>query len=262
MTTVTKTFTDVGVSNVLTVPPGGSVLYSATESTFVGIATFERSRNGGASWETIETATDANMTGGTVKNESKGDEWFRFRVVQNGGDAVSGSLACSVADEVARPAGPTRKRSLVFNAAGQAKAGATAGFVVAAAADTALVTCPASQTAATLVLPLPALMLGGVITGFYLLGQIESAGNTVTLDADLRKHTAAAADVADASVATITQVSATADAKLNSANTLRTALSEVVQEGETFYLLLTATTGASTDIALQGVVIEIEEPIA
>ena len=64
METVTKTFSAVGTTTPLTIRPGESVTYSAAESTFVGIASFERSANGGQSWENIETATDASMTGG------------------------------------------------------------------------------------------------------------------------------------------------------------------------------------------------------
>lgn len=279
MTTVTKSFTAVGVSAVLTVPAGRSITYSAAESTFVGIAYFERSRNSGASWETIETSTDASMTGGTLKNETTGDEWYRFRAVQNGEDAVSGTLACSVADvsdtvyELKARDGTTllkvtddevtavkRMRKLSVNAAGKAKAGATAGWVVAAGDNVGLVTCPASQTASTLVLPLHSLKVGDTITGFYLVGQIEgTSGNTTTVDAALRKHTAAAADVSDASVGAITQLSVTADTIMSSANTRKASLAEVVGEDETFYILITATTGASMDIALQGAVIEITE---
>lgn len=279
MSTVSADMTAVGVSQVLTVAPGRSVTYSATESTFVGIATFERSRNGGASWETIESATDASMVGGTLVNNTRADEWFRFRVVQNGESAVSGTLSVSVAD-VARTMLEYRNpdntvlfklteegidtarrisQKRITNAAGQAKAGATAGWVVAAGADTALVTCPASQTGATLVVSINGLKVGDTITGFHLVGQIESAGGTVTVDADLRKHTAAAADVSDASVGAITQLSVTADTIMSASNTRKASLSEVVAADETFYVLLTATTAALTDIALQGVALEVTE---
>lgn len=138
-----------------------------------------------------------------------------------------------------------------------AKVGATSGWTVAAADDKSLATCAASQTAATLIIPITVpLKVGWIITGFSVVGQIESAGNTVTLDADLRKHTTAAADVADASVGTITQVSVTADTAVSTA---KTGLTETVAATETFYVKLTATTAASTDIALQGVTITVTE---
>lgn len=141
------------------------------------------------------------------------------------------------------------------------KVGGTAGWTVGGGAvDTGLVaTCPASQTASTLVVPVPGLKVGDTITAFYLAGQIESAGNTATLDADLRKLTAVAADVTDASVGAITQISATADTAITSSNSTKSSLAEVVADGETFYVLLTATTAASTDIALQGVYITVTE---
>jgi hypothetical protein len=158
-------------------------------------------------------------------------------------------------DEVLR-----ENQKWVVNAAGQAKAGTTAGWVVAAGNNLGLVTCPASQTASTLVVPLPFLKKGMKIKGFHLIGQIESAGNAVTVDADLRKHTAAAADVADASVGSITQVSVTADAALSKTNSQKLfATAETVGEDETFYVLITATTLGSTDIALQGVAVILDE---
>jgi len=150
-------------------------------------------------------------------------------------------------------------QKLIVNAAVLAKVGAGSGFVVAAADDVALVTCPASQAAATLVIPIPALKVGSIITGFHLIGQIESAGNAVTVDADLRKQTAAAADVADASVGAITQLSVIADTAMSATNTRKASLSETVGADETFYVLITATTLGSTDIALQGVAIEYTE---
>lgn len=148
---------------------------------------------------------------------------------------------------------PSIQRSLNSHA----KVGATAGWVVNAADDLGLLaTCPASQTAATLVVPVSGICVGDTITAFSVVGQIESAGNTVTLDADLRKLTAAASDVTDASVGAITQISETSDAIVSAA---KTGLSEVVGADETFYVLLTATTAAATDIALQGVTITVTE---
>lgn len=142
-------------------------------------------------------------------------------------------------------------RQHIINA--HAKVGATAGWVVNAGDDIGyLATCPASQTASTLVVPVPGLIVGHKITGFSVVGQIESGGNTVTLDADLRKHTVVAADPSDASVGAITQISVTADTAVA---TEKTGLSETIAADETFYVLLTATTGASTDIALLGITI-------
>jgi hypothetical protein len=142
-----------------------------------------------------------------------------------------------------------------------AKVGGTAGWTLGGGAvNTGLMaTMAAGGTAAKLVVPIPGLKVGDTITAFHCIGQIESAGNTATLDADLRKHTAAAADVADASVGTITQLSVTADTIISSANAGKTALAEVVGADETFYVLLTGTTAASTDIALQGIAITVTE---
>lgn len=142
-----------------------------------------------------------------------------------------------------------------------AKVGGTSGWVLGGGAvNTGLTaTLPASQTGATLVVPIPGLKVGDTITAMHLIGQIESAGGAVTLDADLRKMTAAAADVADASVDAITQISVTADTAVTAANSTIDSLAEVVAADETFYVLITGTTAGSTDIALQGIALTVTE---
>lgn len=141
-----------------------------------------------------------------------------------------------------------------------AKVGATAGWVVNAAADDGrMATVPAGQSASTLVVPLSFLKVGDYITSFHLVGQIESGGNTVTVDAVLRKMTAAAADITDVIVATMTQLSVTTDTIMSASNTNKTVTPEQIGADETFYLIITATTAAATDIALQGVAIVVTE---
>lgn len=140
-----------------------------------------------------------------------------------------------------------------------AKVGATAGWVVGGGAINTglLATLPASQTASTLVVPITGLRVGDTITGFHLMGQIESAGNTATLDADLRKHTVSAGDPTDASVGAITQISVTADTAINSGNSTKSGLAEVIAANETFYVLLTGTTAAATDVAMMGIAVTV-----
>jgi hypothetical protein len=141
------------------------------------------------------------------------------------------------------------------------KVGGAAGFTLGAANNLGyMATVAASQTGGKLVVPIPFLKVYWAITAFYALGQIESAGNTVTWDLELRKLTAAAADLVDATVASATQVSVTADAILNDANS-RKVLSApaVVSPMDSYYFIATATTNGSTDIALQGIVVEVTE---
>lgn len=131
----------------------------------------------------------------------------------------------------------------------RAKVGATAGFVVAAADNLPYVaTLPASQTGSTLIIPIDGLNIGDVIAGFTVIAQVESAGNTVTIDGDLRAVTNVAAEPTDASIGTMTQVSVTADTAVSQA---KNGLSETVTSGKSYYLKITATTGAATDIILQ-----------
>ncbi len=136
-----------------------------------------------------------------------------------------------------------------------AKLGTTAGWATRGANNIWHTTCPASQSGSTLVIPVE-LRVGQTITAFKVVGQIESAGNTATLDADLRKVTTAADDLVDASVGAITQISVTADTAVA---TEKTSLSDTVAATETFYVLLTATTAAATDIDLQGVTVTVTE---
>lgn len=139
---------------------------------------------------------------------------------------------------------------------GSAKAGATAGWVVNAAANLYEHTLPQSQSGSTLVIPISGLKVGSIITAFKIEAQIESAGGAVTLDADLRKLTNVAADPTDASVGSITQVSVTADTK---SEATKTGLNDVVAADERFYILVTGTTAASTDIRFLGATVTVTE---
>ena len=132
-----------------------------------------------------------------------------------------------------------------------AKVGTTAGWVVNAGDNVHLTTLPASQTGSTLVIPVMGLHVGETITGFGLIGQIESAGGAVTVDADLRSQTAAAADVTDASIGTVTQISVTADTAINATQD-KSGLTEVTTNAKSYYIKVTSTTAAATDVALAG----------
>ena len=114
----------------------------------------------------------------------------------------------------------------------------------------------ASITGKKFCVPLTGLKVGDKIIGFRILGQIESAGNAATLDADLRKVTHAAADVTDASVGAITQVAAsTEDVDVDEEKTFTTA--EIVAADYCYYVLVTGTTAAATDIAVVGIELDI-----
>ncbi len=131
-----------------------------------------------------------------------------------------------------------------------AKVGATAGWSVNDGSNRAgLAKLPASQTGSTLVVPISGLVVGQVLTGYTIWGQIESAGNAVTLDCALRSLTAADADLTDAAVTdgAITQVAVTADDTIAATCS---GLNLTISVAQTYYLLITGTTAASTDIDL------------
>lgn len=131
--------------------------------------------------------------------------------------------------------------------------GTTAGWNKAN--NTGTYKLPASQTGSTVVIPLE-LEAGTVIKSFIISGQLESAGNAVTLDADLRVTTAAAAALTDASLGAITQISKTADYKIADEKVL--AAPETVVSGKSYYILLAGTTAAVTDIDLQGAEVTVD----
>jgi hypothetical protein len=144
-----------------------------------------------------------------------------------------------------------------YQASGPPKVGATAGWVVAGAANLSEATLPAEQTASTMVVPVQGLKIGWTITSFKCAAQIESAGGAVTFDADLRLLTNAAGDPTDASLGAITQVAVTADTAVASSKTLTTP--EVLAATEWAYVLVTATTAASTDIRFLGCTVTVTE---
>ena len=141
-----------------------------------------------------------------------------------------------------------------------AKVGATStvGWALGGgAADTGLLaTLAASATADTLVIPIPNLKVGDTITGFSIHGQLESAGNAATLDADLRAMTPVATGSTDASIGAITQVSKTADYLVNET---KSALTETVTAGKGYYILVTGTTAAVTDLEITSVTVTVTE---
>ena len=139
-----------------------------------------------------------------------------------------------------------------FYPANSGKVGATSGFAFTNNKGT--VTVPASTSGATLTIPLK-LKEGNIIKSFKVSGQIESAGSTVTVDADLRATTAAAGDLTDASVGAIDVISKTADHKIVEE---KTGLSHTVITGNSYYVLITVTTGTSTDVDFQGVEVTVE----
>lgn len=145
----------------------------------------------------------------------------------------------------------------VLLAAGRAKVGTTAGWVVGAADNLGkLATLPAAQTASTLVIPLTGLKIGDVITKFSLMGSVQSGGNVGTVDASLRMLTAAAAGATDSSLGAITQVSVTANTILSASNAEKVlAAAHTVAAGESFYVLVTSTTGAAVTQELQQILL-------
>jgi hypothetical protein len=249
MPKLTGTFDAPGQeSSELRVPAGGSYYIVLTpDPSLTGSIALLKRTDSLASFETVATFTAANL-GTEYVNDTGEDVYLRLRCIEideTEPEEVDYTLQ-SLMDSL---------RMLVD---GRAKVGGTAGWVVNAANNLGLMaTLPQSQTGSTLVLRLYNLHVGDVIKGFYPVGQVESAGNTASLTVELRKLTAAAADVTDASVATSGAVSYTADAILGRITQPVENVNAVVADGESYYFLVTGTTAASTDIALMGVMVSV-----
>jgi len=159
-----------------------------------------------------------------------------------------------VSGDIRPEAGAISRKSQVFHFPARIGTEGVTG-TTSVANDTGIVTIAASQTAATFCIPL-SLKQSDVITGFKVSGQGESAANAYTVDADLRATTAAAADLTDASVGAITQIAKSADYLIADE---KTGLSHTVISGNSYYVLITVTTAASTDVALQGVEVTVTQ---
>jgi hypothetical protein len=276
MASVTQTINAVGTSVQLLAKKGDSIKYSIDASNdFDGIVKLRRTNDGGQTRE-ILLSTNADVAETTIENA---EGLYDFQVTLGSANTITGDVAVMLGDapvvkeSIVDPNGAqifertdqsyTKivrvDQKLVIPAVHHSRIGATSGWVTNAASDAALVTLPASQTNATLVVAVGPMKVGCTITGFHLIGQVESAGNNVTINAALRKMTAAAADVADASVGAITELVVNSDTIISSANAGKTGLSEVAGEDEIFYVLIRGTTTGSTDIALQGVAIIYDE---
>lgn len=249
MSVISKSFTAAGNSDQVYVKNGEAIYYEYS-GTYSAVFQLEYSKNSGQSFEVIVSNSTDNASSSGVyyvdQKDVKGVN-IRFRCLSRASGTVVTKLVSVYKNKILTPAQH------------HTKVGATAGWVTGGTTDVALVTCPASQTASTAVFSLPASKQGDVIKAFHLVGQIESAGGAVTLDCALRKGTAAAADVADSLIASMTQISVTADTVIDFKNSTVDGLHEVINENCNYYLLLTATTAAATDIALQGMALVIEK---
>lgn len=144
-------------------------------------------------------------------------------------------------------------RELLVPAA-DAVAGAASGWLVTGAND-GLARLPAAETNSTLVIPVKGLHVGDTVTGMRVIGQVESVGANATLILSARKSTAAIADFVDAEMGTANIGTVSADTLIEDTVLEVTGLTEVLDELETIYALLTGTTAALTDIAIGGLVI-------
>ncbi len=144
-----------------------------------------------------------------------------------------------------------------------AKVGGAAGWTVNAAASTFMSTCAASQAGAILIVPLNGLEVGDRIVGHHMVGQIESGGNAVNIAAKISEFAAVAAGsvATDKTGTTGTTLTVTADTAMTEANTKKTfdsANEVVVEDGKSYFAIITATTLASTDIELLAFVAHIK----
>lgn len=158
-------------------------------------------------------------------------------------------------------------RKLFIPAMGNAKVGATAGWVITAGTDNAHATLPGTPTTnSTLIINLSGfLQPGDRLKRLWLVGQAESAGNNVAMTLSLRRTYAAAADNVDAELGSKATGNLTADTLFTFNNTgivlegTSGSTGEVVQEDSVYYLKITGSAATSTDIALLGLLVEVDQ---
>lgn len=94
-----QTLAAQGKGVAFSLAPGQSATYSST-GTFTGYLTLKRSRTQGMTWETVTVpAVDTNVASGTVTNQTKAEERFRFELYDTNAETpVTGSVATVIAD--------------------------------------------------------------------------------------------------------------------------------------------------------------------
>lgn len=279
MTAYSSAFSAAGqVSSSLVIPKGKTLQYSLSATWGTGSVVLEK-KIGANGWKVV---SDVHTTDRSLSSPSDlGEGTYRLHCLtyQNTITYVLGDVLDDVVDtikEYQNEAGQTvfkitdegietlkifgaeKIKTQFLNAAVDSKVGGIPGWVVAAADNISLATLPAGVIEGKLVIPVQGLSVGDIINSFYAVGQVESAGNTVSITVELRKMTAAAADVSDATVGTTDAVSFTADTIINSSNVAKTlSAAETVDADKSFYFLISGTTAVSTNIALQGIAINV-----
>ncbi|HVZ80298.1 MAG TPA: hypothetical protein VHE12_05770 [bacterium] len=135
-----------------------------------------------------------------------------------------------------------------------AKSGATAGWTSAGGIDNLVWYLPASQTNSTLVCGFGLLKGGTVVKSCYFSGFGLSAGNNVILTASLHKLAPGTSSFTDSSLGSIGPVTIATNTKYSSANTLFSCPTTITP-GDSLYLLVTGTTGASCSVSVNGAVL-------
>lgn len=130
------------------------------------------------------------------------------------------------------------------------KVGSASGWATGAATNFPVSTLTESQTASTLVVPLNEIKAGDVITGFSPIGIIQTTGATFTLDISLRRHTNVITGATTINISSMTQAVGITNTLMSDSSSSFLYTSVV---NESYSYLLTATTGASCTMTLQGI---------
>ena len=106
---------------------------------------------------------------------------------------------------------------------------------------------PASATASILNVPILNFNIGDIITGFKVNGRMDSAGNTVTLNAKMDYNTFDASSQSTTTIATMDALSKTADYLVND-GVLVFPTPYTIAASQAIYLTINGTTAATTTI--------------
>lgn len=213
----------------------------------------------GSDAQFIVSSSSSTLTNERVATSTSSIEWD----FATAGQAKANIATAGVSSAMLAPAavnnaalGVTLTKTMLISVAGAAKLGGSgAGWVIDADNALPLATLPASQTSEVLLMPISGLWVGDTVTSVGVVGQVESAGGNVSITLDVRKVTAAAADITDASLGTDSSGTLTSDTILSASNLGVTGLTETLAADELLYVTITGTTAASTDIALMGLAV-------
>lgn len=253
MATITSTFEAKGVSGALRVAFGDEITLAIT-GTFVATVKLQYSYNL-QGWVDLESFTDAQSR--LIKNSGPVQGAIYYRLYCSA--FTSGTVGYTLADVVAGADSGTG-RTIMLPVKGIASIG-NPGWTIDAQNTDENIVCPASQTSASVTIPIIGLNIGDVITGMTVHGFLAVAGGgSITMDGQLIRATIAGGIAATGFNTDFPTVSSAVEGSvdLDGDNFFLSGLTEEVIAGQFYYAIITATTGVGDNAYITHVEVTVE----